>query len=106
MVIWQHHEKWDGSGYPLGLREEAIDLNARILAVADAFDAMTNERVYRAKRTFEGAVRELDRCAGTHFDPQVVKAFHRILDQNHDDSSRHLQSQLRLHSTQASLNNS
>ena len=52
-VVAQHHEKWDGSGYPLGLRAEEIDLNARIFAVADAFDAITSDRVYRAGRSYE-----------------------------------------------------
>lgn len=77
-VVGQHHEKWDGTGYPLGLREEEIDLNARILAVADAFDAMISDRVYRARRSYEATVEELDRCAGEQFDPAVVEAFHRV----------------------------
>jgi response regulator RpfG family c-di-GMP phosphodiesterase len=77
-VVAQHHEKWDGSGYPLGLRGEDIDLNARIFAVADAFDALTSDRVYRAARPYEAAAEELDRCAGQHFDPKVVEVFHRV----------------------------
>jgi putative nucleotidyltransferase with HDIG domain len=77
-VVAQHHEKWDGSGYPLGLRAEEIDLNARVFAVADAFDAITSDRVYRRGRSYEEAARELDRCAGTHFDPAVVAAFRRV----------------------------
>jgi putative two-component system response regulator len=77
-VVRQHHEKWDGSGYPLGLRAEEIDLNARIFAVADAFDAIISNRVYRAGKSYELAVAELDRCAGQHFDPEVVAAFHRV----------------------------
>ncbi|HEX8337808.1 MAG TPA: HD domain-containing phosphohydrolase [Pyrinomonadaceae bacterium] len=77
-VVAQHHEKWDGSGYPLGLRGEQIDLNARIFAVADAFDAITSDRVYRRGRTYEAAVDELTRGAGTHFDPRVVEAFIRV----------------------------
>jgi response regulator RpfG family c-di-GMP phosphodiesterase len=77
-VVAQHHEKWDGSGYPLGLREEEIDLNARIFAVADAFDAMTSDRVYRRARSYEGAAAELDEWAGRQFDPHVVEAFHRV----------------------------
>jgi len=77
-VVGQHHEKWDGTGYPFGLREEEIDLNARILAVADAFDAMISNRVYRARRNYEAAVEELDRCAGKQFDPSVIEAFHRV----------------------------
>jgi response regulator RpfG family c-di-GMP phosphodiesterase len=74
-VVAQHHEKWDGSGYPRGLRAEKIDLNARIFAVADAFDAMVSERVYKRGRSYEAAVEELIRCAGSHFDPRVVEAF-------------------------------
>jgi response regulator RpfG family c-di-GMP phosphodiesterase len=77
-VVAQHHEKWDGSGYPLGLRGTEIDLNARIFAVADAFDAITSDRVYRAGRPYEAAAAELDEFAGTQFDPQVVAAFHRV----------------------------
>ncbi|MGB9178899.1 MAG: HD-GYP domain-containing protein, partial [Pyrinomonadaceae bacterium] len=77
-VVAQHHEKYDGSGYPLGLRGEEIDLTARIFAVADAFDAMTSDRVYRKGRSYEEALEELDKCAGAHFDPTVVDAFQRI----------------------------
>jgi response regulator RpfG family c-di-GMP phosphodiesterase len=77
-VVGQHHEKWDGSGYPLGLRGEEIDLNARIFAVADAFDAMTSDRVYRAGKPYEAAAKELESWAGRQFDPQVVEAFHRV----------------------------
>lgn len=75
LVVGQHHEQWNGGGYPRGLRGEEIDLNARILAVADAFDAMTSDRAYRARRSFEAAAEELDRCAGSQFDPAVVMAF-------------------------------
>ncbi|HWS99089.1 MAG TPA: HD domain-containing phosphohydrolase [Pyrinomonadaceae bacterium] len=77
-VVAQHHEKWDGSGYPLGLKECEIDLKARIFAVADAFDAMTSDRVYRRARSYEAAAAELDEWAGRQFDPQIVEAFHRV----------------------------
>lgn len=77
-VVAQHHEKWDGAGYPLGLHGTDIDQNARIFAVADAFDAMTSDRVYRAGRPYEMAAAELDEYAGRQFDPKVVEAFHRI----------------------------
>ncbi len=77
-LVAQHHEKWDGSGYPVGLRGEEIDLSARILFVADAFDAMTSDRVYRQAKSYDEAVAELDSCAGTHFDPRVIAAFHRF----------------------------
>ena len=77
-VVAQHHEKWDGSGYPLGLRGEDIDVCARIFAVADAFDAITSDRVYRRGKTYEAAAQELDDWAGRQFDPKVVEAFHRV----------------------------
>jgi putative nucleotidyltransferase with HDIG domain len=77
-VVEQHHEKWDGSGYPFGLSGEDINLNARILTVVDAFDAMCDNRAYSRRFTFEEASAELQRCAGTHFDPALVEAFHRI----------------------------
>ena len=77
-VVAEHHEKWDGSGYPLGLRGGQIDQNARIFAVADAFDAMISDRVYRRGRSYEEAAAELDEWAGRQFDPEVVAAFHRV----------------------------
>src|SRR5918911_2338746 len=77
-VVAQHHEKWDGSGYPLGLKGSEIDLNARIFAVADAFDAITSDRVYRAGKSYEEAAAELESWAGTQFDPRVVEAFRRV----------------------------
>src|SRR5689334_1271876 len=77
-VVAQHHEKWDGTGYPLGLRREEIDINARIFAVADAFDAITSDRVYRRGKSYEAAAQELDDWAGRQFDPKVVEAFHRV----------------------------
>jgi response regulator RpfG family c-di-GMP phosphodiesterase len=87
-VVAQHHERWDGSGYPLGLRGEEIDLNARIFAVVDAFDAITSDRVYRRGHSYEAAVEELARCAGTQFDPRVVKAFTRVPRRDWDDLRR------------------
>ena len=77
-VVAQHHEKWDGTGYPLGLNSEEIDINARIFAVADAFDAITSDRVYRRGKSYEAAAQELDDWAGRQFDPKVVEAFHRV----------------------------
>lgn len=74
-VVAEHHESWDGRGYPAGLRGEEIDFNARVVAVADAFDAMTSVRVYRRAADFDAAAAELERCAGTQFDPQVVLSF-------------------------------
>lgn len=74
-IVYHHHEKWDGSGYPLGLRGEAIPLGARIFSVADALDAMTFDRPYSKAISYEAARREIERCAGSHFDPAVVKTF-------------------------------
>ncbi len=77
-VVAQHHEKWDGTGYPLGLHGDEIDICARIFAVADAFDAITSDRVYRRGKPYEAAAQELDDWAGRQFDPKVVEAFHRV----------------------------
>ena len=70
-----HHERWDGKGYPLGLSKEEIPIIARILAVADAYDAMTSNRAYRRALSHEVAIQELKRCSGTQFDPTIVEAF-------------------------------
>jgi diguanylate cyclase (GGDEF)-like protein len=73
--VLHHHERWDGDGYPGRLRGTEIPLGARIIFVADAFDAMTSERVYRKPLSERDAVSELERCAGSQFDPAVVEAF-------------------------------
>ena len=70
-----HHERWDGSGYPTKIRGDAIPVEARVLAVADAFDAMTSPRPYRAPLTTERALEEVSRCAGSQFDPVVAELF-------------------------------
>jgi putative nucleotidyltransferase with HDIG domain len=74
-VVRRHHERWDGQGYPDRLAGEDIPLPARIFAVADALDAMTTERPYRAAGSWESAVAELERCSGAQFEPAVVQAF-------------------------------
>jgi diguanylate cyclase (GGDEF)-like protein len=74
-AILHHHEHWDGNGYPGGLKGEAIPIEARILSIADAFDAMTSLRPYRAPFSYKEAVEELKRCAGTQFDPELVQKF-------------------------------
>lgn len=76
-----HHERWDGSGFPSGLKGEEIPLGARIIACADAFDAMTTDRPYKEKMSYAEAKQELIRCAGTQFDPKVVKAMIKVIDQ-------------------------
>ena len=70
--ILAHHERWDGDGYPQGLKGEAVPLNARIMSLVDAFDAMTTERSYRQRFTVEMAAAEIRRCAGSHFDPALA----------------------------------
>lgn len=75
-VVYHHHECWDGRGYPGGLRGEAIPLGARLIAIADAFEAMTAHRVYQTRRTPMQALEELCRCAGSQFDPVLVERFY------------------------------
>lgn len=81
-IIYSHQEKYDGTGYPEGLSGDNIPFGARILSVIDAYDAMTSNRVYRMARSHEEAALELVQMIGKHFDPQVVKAFLRVLENN------------------------
>ncbi|MFO7637526.1 MAG: diguanylate cyclase [Clostridia bacterium] len=78
-LILKHHEKWDGSGYPLGLKEEGIPLECRILSIIDAFDAMTSHRPYRTAITVKEALAEIERCSGSQFDPKIVPLFVEIV---------------------------
>jgi putative nucleotidyltransferase with HDIG domain len=80
-LVLSHHEKFDGSGYPRGLRGEKIPLGARIFAVVDAVDAMIYKRPYNAPVTFEKAAEEIRRCAGKHFDPDLVPLTVEVLGQ-------------------------
>ena len=73
-IVRSHHERLDGSGYPDGHGGESICLEARVLGVADAFEAMTARRAYKARRSPREAIQELQQCAGTQFDPQAVGA--------------------------------
>ena len=75
-IVRSHHERMDGGGFPDRLQGASIPLEARIVSVVDAFDAMTTTRAYRGSRTPAEALGELDRCIGSHFDPEVVRAFH------------------------------
>lgn len=85
--VLKHHEWWNGQGYPLGLCGEDIPLECRILAIADAYDAMTSDRPYRKAMTHEEAIEELLRCAGTQFDPYLLEKFSALLP-SHNISSQ------------------
>ena len=78
-IVRSTHERWDGSGYPDGLAREDIPLAARIIAICDAYEAMTTTRTYRAALTHDEAVEELRKAAGTQFDPSLVETFIRTL---------------------------
>ena len=79
IVALYHHEKWDGSGYPQSIKGTDIPIEARIAAVADVFDALTSKRIYKPSFSLEETVGILDKECGSHFDPDVVAAFHRCL---------------------------
>lgn len=80
-IIRGHHEHFDGSGYPYGLKGSWIPFGSRILAVVDAYDAITNGRIYRPGRSHHQAIEEIIRCTGAHFDPVVVEAFLKVFQQ-------------------------
>jgi len=85
-IVVAHHERWDGQGYPYGLSEDMIPLGARILTVADSYDAMTSDRPYRAALSVSKARAELRTCAGYQFDPRVVEAFIQVLEKQESEA--------------------
>ncbi len=89
-AILHHHEHFDGSGYPDGLKNTNIPIEARILSIADAYDAMTSPRPYRTQLTLEDALIELKRCAGTQFDPELVETFCKLMHKRMLSESRKL----------------
>jgi response regulator RpfG family c-di-GMP phosphodiesterase len=74
-IAYYHHEKWNGRGYPCGLSGEEIPLSARVMAVADVFDALVSKRIYKAPMPLDKAFGIIEKDAGSHFDPDVAKAF-------------------------------
>ena len=89
-IVRHHHERLDGSGYPDGLRGDAIPIEARVVAVSDAFSAITSDRVYARGRATEEALRELRRSSGAHHDPAVVEALAPALELRRGSSSLRL----------------
>jgi HD-GYP domain-containing protein (c-di-GMP phosphodiesterase class II) len=71
----EHHERWDGQGYPKGIRGKDISMQGRIIAIADSFDAMTSDRIYCKALSLPEATDEIKKCAGTQFDPNIAKIF-------------------------------
>jgi putative nucleotidyltransferase with HDIG domain len=90
-MVKHHHERFDGRGYPSGLAGENIPLFARIVCIADAFDAMTSDRSYRPRYTLFKALEELERCKGTQFDPNLVDVFVKEFHENKDKIIRDLE---------------
>lgn len=87
-LILKHHERWDGRGYPDGIEGTDIPVECRIMAVVDSFDAMTNPRPYNRVKTHEEAIEELQKCAGTQFDPQMVELFVKVLQEEKMDEKK------------------
>ncbi len=84
VYVLQHHERWDGFGYPQGLKEDEIKIESRIITLADSYDAMTNSRTYRDLMSKQEALEEIERCLETQFDPELGKIFIEMLKENKD----------------------
>jgi HD-GYP domain-containing protein (c-di-GMP phosphodiesterase class II) len=91
---WEHHERFDGTGYPKGIASSELPIGSRIVAVADAFEVMTSVRSYKKAMSYNEARAELARCAGTHFDPEVVRAFLKVGEKSNGYGSGFLSSLL------------
>lgn len=100
-IVLSHQEKWDGSGYPQGLAGDAIPLSARLMAVADVYDALISRRVYKEGYPHERAVRIVLEGGGNHFDPAIIEVFARVADQFHEVARRYPDSADDLHSLEA-----
>ena len=81
-AVLSHHEWWDGSGYPQGLKGEEIPLTARIISIVDAYEVMTHDRAYKKAISESEAINELKRCSGTQFDPNLIEIFINIIENN------------------------
>ena len=93
-IVYSHQEKFDGTGYPRGLRGDEIPLGARIFSIADTLDAITSDRPYRAAQSLDAARQEIDRCKGTQFDPEIVEIFLRMPDNIWEDLRREIDAQI------------
>jgi len=91
-IAYTHHERWDGSGYPEGLRGEQIPVPGRLMALADAYDALTSNRVYKSQLSHEEAVQIIIEARGTQFDPAVVDAFLEVNEDFRQTAQRHADS--------------
>lgn len=80
-TVLTHHERWDGKGYPLGLKRKEIPLSSRIISVVDAYDAMTNNRIYKNAIKKEDAIKEIENSKGTQFDPAIATLFVQMMKQ-------------------------
>ncbi|MCA9582894.1 MAG: HD-GYP domain-containing protein, partial [Myxococcales bacterium] len=86
--VYSHHERWDGLGYPVGLKGQEIPLIARIVSVADTYDAMTSDRAYRRAMPHEVSVNEICRCSGAQFDPDIANEFAEVIEEHRKDGLR------------------
>src|SRR5438270_2746261 len=93
-IVYSHQEKFDGTGYPRGLRSDEIPLGARIFSLADTLDAITCDRPYRKAQSLEAARAEIKRCSGTQFDPDIVEVFLRMPDNIWEDLRREINDQI------------
>ena len=86
-AVQYHHERYDGQGYPSGLKGNNIPMDARILAIADSYDDMTTARPYKDPMTQAEAMKEIIRCSGTQFDPDIVKVFAKVMSLNNNNAT-------------------
>lgn len=102
-IVWSHHEKWDGTGYPMGLSGTSIPISARLMALADVYDALISRRIYKKPAPHAQAVQIIMDGRGRHFDPDVIDAFADLVDEFHDIAQRFADSDDELHQKAASL---